>query len=160
MKHDGPRAWTTVTDVRRQRACEQERALNAKRGARPSPWAGPDKYLQLFSSFLASTAPLAGSQSRLFRPGVSSDAASTLCPLTKAAGQGWGVLPRLWMAHSSGTHTAEVTTAILTRKQKSPEGVHSHICLFLQIYLSDIYALCNILGTYWWERTTKSHDKA
>lgn len=47
---------------------------------RGSPWAGPDKYLQLFSSFLASTAPLAGSQSRLFRPGVSSDAASTLSP--------------------------------------------------------------------------------
>lgn len=55
---------------------------------RDSPWAGPDKYLQLFSSFLAGTAPLAGSQSRLFRPGVSSDVTSTLCPLTESAGVG------------------------------------------------------------------------
>lgn len=70
---------------------------------RGSPWAGPDKYLQLFSSFLASTAPLAGSQSRLFRPGVSSDETSTLCSLTESAGQGWGVLPRLQMAHSLTT---------------------------------------------------------
>lgn len=57
-------------------------------GAEPSPlsvgflWAGPDKYLQLLSSFLASRAALAGSQTRLFRPCSSrSDPAALFLPL-------------------------------------------------------------------------------